>query len=167
MGNDSRTLYLLLTITFLALLTSLFLPVNGNYRLALFTTIGLPAVYSARYFSKRADSEDDLTFFKNISKKKELVRDFVAVTTAYIVGYIVYMATSADFTVDGLFLYSVAFAVVLVLRYLIAVWYRASKNVVDPDNPLVIVFVAFVFAVVGLVIEMIIFLPLPHSSIYR
>jgi len=155
MGNDARTLYLLLSITFLAFLTSLFLPVNGNYRLALFTTIGLPAVYAARYFSKEADG--DFKFFKNVTRRAEIVRDLIAVSTAYLIGYIVYMATSADFTVDGFYLYSIAFLIVLFLRYLIAVWYKASKNVIDPDNPLVIVFVSFVFAVIGLIIEMAIF----------
>lgn len=155
MGNDARTVYLLLSITFLAFLTSLFLPVNGNYHLALFTTIGLPAVYAARYFSKEADG--DFKFFKNVTRRAEIVRDLIAVSTAYLIGYIVYMATSADFTVDGFYLYSIAFLIVLFLRYLIAVWYKASKNVIDPDNPLVIVFVSFVFAVIGLIIEMAIF----------
>ena len=155
MGDDARTLYLLLSITFLALLTSLFLPVDDSYSLALFSTIGLPAVYAARYFSKEASG--DFKFFKNVTRRTEIIRDFFAVSSAYLVGYIVYMATSSDFTVDGLYLYSTAFMIVLFFRYLIAVWYSASKKVLDPDNPLVIVLVSFVFAVVGLIIEMIIF----------
>lgn len=155
MGDDARTLYLLFSITFLALLTSLFLPVEDSYSLALFSTIGLPAVYAARYFSKEASR--DFRFFKNVARRTEIIRDFFAVSSAYLVGYIVYMATSSDFTVDGLYLYSTAFMIVLFFRYLIAVWYSASKRVLDPDNPLVIVLVSFVFAVVGLIIEMIIF----------
>ncbi len=155
MGNDARTLYLLLSITFLAFLTSILLPVNGSYRLALFTTIGLPAVYAARYFSKHGKEDEEFKFFKNVSMKEEIVRDLIAVSTAYLVGYIVYMATSADFSVGGLFLYSVAFVIVLILRYVIAVWYSAASksSVIDPDNPLVIVFMAFVFATFGLFIE--------------
>lgn len=157
MGNDARTLYLLLSITFLALLTTLFFPVSNTYRLALFTTIGLPAVYSARYFSQHANRDDDFTFFRNVTRKAEIVRDLIAVSTAYVVGYIVYVSTSADFTLNGLFLFSIAFTIALMLRYMIAVWYRASKNIVDPDNPLVIVVVAFIFACVGLMVEMLVF----------
>lgn len=160
MGNDARTLYLLLSITFLAFLTSLFLPISGNYRLALFTTIGLPAVYAARYFSKERVEGEELRYFKNVTKKAEVTRDLIAVSTAFLIGYIVYMATSADFSLEGFQLYSVAFFVVLVLRYLISIWYEASKKFLDPSNPIVIVPMSFGFAAIGFLMELFVFTPI-------
>ena len=155
--SDTRTLYLLLTITFLAFISSLYLPVSENYSVALFTTISLPVVYSARYFSKTAVGEEELHFFRIVSKREELIKDVVAVLTAFSIGYIVYVATSRDMTVDGLFLYTIAFLVVLFLRYVIAVWYKAGVSIVDVDNPFIILLVSLSFAVLGFALEWLIF----------
>jgi len=155
--GDTRTLYLLLTITFLAFITSLYLPVNSEYSIALFTTISLPVVYTARYFSKASVGEEDLTFFRVVSKRESIVKDVVAVLTAFLIGYIVYVATSRDMTTKSLYLYTVAFAIVLLLRYLVAVWYKAGANVVDVDNPFIVLVVSMAFALIGFVIEWFIF----------
>jgi len=155
--SDTRTLYLLLTITFLGFLTSLYLPVDENYRMALFTTISLPVVYSARYFSKTAVGEEELHFFRIVSKKESIIKDMVAVTTAFCIGYMVYVATTADMTLDGLYLYAIAFVIVLFLRYVIAVWYKAGVAITDVDNPFVIMLASMSFAILGFAFEWIIF----------
>ena len=156
--SDTRTLYLLLTITFLAFLTSLYLPVDENYSVALFTTISLPVVYSARYFSKTAVGEEELHFFRIVSKREEIIKDVVAVLTAFSIGYIVYMATSRDMTIDGLYLYTIAFVIALFLRYVVAVWYKTGVNFVDVDNPFVILVASMSFAILGFALEWIIFM---------
>jgi len=156
--SDSRTLYLLLTITFLTFITSLYLPVDDNYSVALFTTISLPVVYSARYFSKTAVGEEDLHFFRVVSKREEITKDVVAVLTAFSIGYMVYVSTSRDMTIDGLFLYTIAFLVVLFLRYAIAVWYKAGASIVDVDNPFIILLASLSFAVLGFALEWVIFM---------
>ena len=155
--SDTRTLYLLLTITFLAFLTSLYLPVDENYSVALFTTISLPVVYSARYFSKTAVGEEELHFFRTVSKREEIVKDVVAVLTAFSIGYIVYVATSRDMTTGGLYLYSVAFVIALFLRYVVAVWYKTGVNI-DVDNPFVILVASMSFAILGFALEWLIFM---------
>jgi len=156
--NDSRTLYLLLTITFLAFISSLYLPVDENYSVALFTTISLPVVYSARYFSKTAVGEEELQFFRIVSKREEIIKDIVAVSTAFAIGYLVYVATSRDMTMSGLYLYAVAFLVALFLRYVIAVWYKVGVNIVDVDHPFVILVVSLSFAILGFALEWLIFM---------
>ena len=60
-------------------------------------------------------------------------------------------------TVDGLFLYTIAFLVVLFLRYVIAVWYKAGVSIVDVDNPFIILLVSLSFAVLGFALEWLIF----------
>ena len=154
--SDTRTLYLLLTITFLAFISSLYLPVSENYSVALFTTISLPVVYSARYFSKTTAGKEDLQFFRVVSGTREIVKDVVAILTAFSIGYMVYVATSRDMTVDGLFLYTIAFLVVLFLRYVIAVWYKAGASI-DVDNPFIILLASLSFAVLGFALEWAIF----------
>jgi len=156
--SDTRTLYLLLTITFLAFITSLYLPIDENYSVALFTTISLPVVYSARYFSKTAVGEEELHFFRIVSKREEIIKDVVAVLTAFSIGYIVYVATSGDMTVDGLlYLYTIAFVITLFLRYVVAVWYKTGVNFVDVDNPFVILVASMSFAILGFALEWVIF----------
>lgn len=155
--SDTRTLYLLLTITFLGFVTSLYLPVDENYRMALFTTISLPVVYSARYFSKTAVGEEELHFFRVVSTRESIIKDMVAVTTAFCIGYMVYVATTADMAIDGLYYYTIAFVIVLFLRYVIAVWYRAGAVVTDVDNPLVILFASMAFSILGFALEWIVF----------
>ena len=156
--SDTRTLYLLLTITFLAFITSLYLPIDENYSVALFTTISLPVVYSARYFSKTAVGEEELHFFRIVSKREEIIKDVVAVLTAFSIGYIVYVATSGDMTVDGLYLYAIAFIIVLFLRYVIAVWYKTGINIVDVEHPIVVLLASMAFAFLGFALEWIIFI---------
>ena len=155
--SDTRTLYLLLTITFLAFISSLYLPVSENYSVALFTTISLPVVYSARYFSKTAVGEEELHFFRIVSKREELIKDVVAVLTAFSIGYVVYVATSRDMSVDGLCLYTIAFLIALFLRYVIAVWYRTGINIVDVDHPVVVLVASLAFAILGFALEWFIF----------
>ena len=157
--SDTRTLYLLLTITFLAFITSLYLPIDENYSVALFTTISLPVVYSARYFSKAAIGEEELQFFRVVSRREEIIKDAVAVLTAFSIGYIVYVATSQDMSVDGLYLYFIAFVIALFLRYAIAVWYKTGANIVDVDNPIVILLMSMLLAVLGFALEWLIFYP--------
>jgi len=156
MSNDVRTLYLLMSITFLALLSTVFLPVSTYYKIALFSTISLPAVYSARYFSKTRE-EKDFKFFKKIDLTTEITRDLIAVSTAYIIGYMVFVATSAYFSTHGLILYTVAFLMALLIRYLIVVWVKTGERVVDVKNPLVIAIISLVFAITGFVVESLIF----------
>jgi len=157
MSSDARTLYLLLTITFLAFLTALYLPVNENYSIALFTTISLPVVYSARYFSKAAVGEEDLSFFKVVSTKESIIKELTAVITAFVIGYIVYVATSRDFTTDGLLYFTIAFLIVLFLRLIIATWYKSAALLIDVDNPLVITVSSIGFAFLGFAIEWVVF----------
>ena len=156
MSNDVRTLYLLMSITFLALLSTVFLPVSTYYKIALFSTISLPAVYSARYFSKTKE-EQEYKFFKKRDRATVITKDLVAVSSAYIIGYMVFVATSAYFSAYGLVLYTIAFSIALLIRYLVAVWAKTGEKVIDIRNPLVITTVAMVFAGVGFLIEFLIF----------
>lgn len=157
MGSDARTLYLLLTITFLEFFTSLYLPISGDYRMALFTTISLPVVYSARYFSASAAGEENLHFFKVVSKKETVIKDMIAVTSAFCIGYIVYVATTMNFYMSGLYYFTVAFVIILFLRYVIAVWYKTGIVIVNVDDPIVITAASVAFAVLGFALEWIIF----------
>lgn len=154
--SDARTLYLLLTITFLAFISSLYLPVSENYSVALFTTVSLPVVYSARYFSKSGSEE--LQFFRIVSAKESAIKDIIAVTTAFLIGYIIYISTSRDMSVEGLRLYSIAFIIVLFLRYVISVWYKAGVRFVDVDNPFVILVASLLFSASGFALEWLIFI---------
>lgn len=155
--EDTRTLYLLLTITFLAFISSLFLHVSDRYCVALFSTVSLPVVYSVRYFAQVGEGEETFRFFRIVSKRESLIRDLIAVCIAFSIGYIMYVATASDLTASGLILYTVAFIVVLFLRYMIVVWYKNGARLVDVNNPFIIIAISLFLAVVGFFFESIIF----------
>ncbi len=154
--EDTRTLYLLLTITFLAFISSLFLHVSDRYSVALSSTLSLPVIYSVRYFAV-GKGEETFRFFRIVSKRESLIRDLIAVCIAFSIGYITYVATASDLTASGLILYTVAFIVVLFLRYMIVVWYRNGVRLVDVNNPIIIIAISLFLAVVGFFFESIIF----------
>ncbi|MEM2190773.1 MAG: hypothetical protein QW540_04995 [Archaeoglobaceae archaeon] len=111
--SDSRTLALLLSITFLSFLVSI-LTNSGYFPTAIFTTVGLPVVYTIRYF-----------------KDKELI----GVVSAFIIGYLVFVATTNLFDSTGLYIYSIAFFFSIIIRFIILSVY----SVINPsiaENPI-------------------------------
>jgi len=151
-----KNLYLTFSISFLALLTALFLNVPENYRLALFTTLSMPVFYTAKYYKEEFRQGK---YFKTI--ENEVLAEFQILTAAFFTGYIMYVTTTADFSTTGLELYAIAFAIVLVMKYVLQTFYSvASRGMlgrIDPDNPLIILAVSFIISCTFFIVEMLIF----------
>jgi len=151
-----KNLYLTFSISFLALLTALFLNVSESYRLALFTTLSIPFFYTAKYYKEEYRHGK---YFKTM--ENEALVELQILLTSFFTGYIMYVTTTTDFSTSGLELYAIAFAIVLIMKYVLQMFYSvASRGLlgeVNPDNPLVILAVSFVISCTFFLVEMLIF----------
>lgn len=153
--NDVSNLYLTFSISFLALLTSIFLNVSENYRLALFTTLSFPVLYTAKYYKSEYGK-----YFKKL--EDEAVAEMQILLASFFAGYIMYITTTEDFSINGLYLFGFAFALVLVMKYVLQAFYSVANTLdMNPDNPFVILGVSFVISCTFFLIEVIL---LPYLS---
>lgn len=103
---DARTLTLLLSITFLAFFVAFFTS-SEYFASAIFTTVGLPVVYTIRYF-----------------RDKELI----GLTSAFLIGYLIFVAITNVFSFSGMMIYTFAFLMSLLIRAIIFAFYSVAPS---------------------------------------
>jgi len=121
--TNGRTLCLLATITFTSFFVSLFSGLLG-FGEALFSTVSLPVVYTIRYFSKSASGE------------------LIGLFSAYVIGYLMFLATTQIFGDYGMVIYSLAFIASILMRICIYTIYNSLPKEFDKENPFFAVFTA-------------------------
>jgi len=153
MWKDVRNLYLTFSISFLALITSLFLPVSENYRIALFTTLSVPILYTTSYFQKKEAEKGK--YFRMV--EEDAITEIQVLMSSFIAGYIMYISSTMDLSLEGLLTFLIAFTIVNAMKYCLKTFYVSSRYLkVDPNNPYTIIVVSFVFACTFFLIECVI-----------
>jgi len=148
--SEVRNLYLTFSISFLSLLTAIFLNVPETYRVALFTTLSLPILYTTKYYYKHGK------YFKRM--EDELMTELQVVMASFFAGYIMYVSSTLDFSTSGILIFLFAYAIVNAMKYTLRLFYKAAPSLgINPDNPYVIIGSSFVFSCTFFLIEWILY----------
>jgi len=142
-----KNLYLTFAISFLALLTAIFTSAPENYRIALFTTMSMPVMYAAKYYHSGGK------YFRNI--EREILTDIQVYLASYFAGYVMYVSTTADASLQGMILFAIAYTVVILMRYALQLCYSFTKPFTNPDSPLIIILLSFIISCTFFFVEMV------------
>jgi len=152
--SEQANLYLFLSIMVLALLARI-TGLSELFTVALLSTIALPVTYALSYYYERGAREEFIFVKRKGGPARptaglgRLGRSLAAVISGYATGFVVFAALSGSL---DLLTYTFAYAVVMLMRAVIAHSLPFVAKIVDVESPAALMLVSLFTAILAYVI---------------